>query len=271
MIKRYKQQFFDISDKNVILTGGLGFLGLSYVKDFIANGAIVHVLDIMPAAQSLATLRPIEKAGYSGKVLYYRTDITKINQLNLVKKKILNKFGSIDVLINNAALNNPGLKKSESYSSDFENFPLKLWNKELAVNLTGAMLCCQVLGGAMKSGGSVINISSVYGIVGPDQRIYPKGVIKPVSYSVTKGALVALTRYLATYWGKKNIRVNCVIFGGVENNQSRLFRKQYSFRVPLGRMARIDECSGLLIFLSSDRSSYSNGAIYVVDGGWTAW
>ena len=263
--------FFDLSGKNIILTGGLGFLGRSYIKDFVASGANVHVIDLIPGSQGVALVKMFNTQKGYGAAFYYRADVTNKNQLESVRKKILADFKSIDVLINNAALNNPNVKKTRSYSSDFENFSLDLWNKEMAVNLTGAMLCCQVFGRVMKHGASIINISSTYGVVGPDQRIYSRGMFKPVSYSVTKGALVALTKYLATYWGKKSIRVNCVVFGGVEADLSKEFIKNYSSRVPLGRMAKSGEYNGILIFLASDRSSYSTGAVYTLDGGWTAW
>jgi NAD(P)-dependent dehydrogenase (short-subunit alcohol dehydrogenase family) len=149
----------------------------------------------------------------------------------------------------------------------------------MAVNVKGIVLCCQVIGGqmAIEGRGSIINICSIYGIVSPDQRIYEyrrkTGLpfYKPVAYSVSKSALLNLSRYLATYWAEKNIRVNTLTFAGVFNNQDKEFLKGYCTHVPLGRMAREDEYNGAVQFLLSDASSYMTGSNLVIDGGWTAW
>lgn len=146
------------------------------------------------------------------------------------------------------------------------------------VNVKGIFLCSQIIGGAMAKGkgGSIINISSIYGEVSPDNRIYvrkkKKGTfVKPISYCVSKGTIPNLTRYMATYWAKKNVRVNTITFGGVFNNQDEEFVKNYSSRVPMGRMARRHEYNGAILFLASDASSYMTGANLVIDGGYTAW
>ncbi len=158
----------------------------------------------------------------------------------------------------------------------FENFPIKIWQKSIDVNLTGVFFCSQAFGKIMvKQGkGVIVNIASTYGLVGADQRIYGKsGLNLPISYAATKGAIVNLTRYLAAYWSKKNIRVNTLSPGGVLDStyQDKKFIKKYSERTILGRMARKDEYNGAMLFLISDASSYMTGANLIVDGGWTAW
>jgi len=132
------------------------------------------------------------------------------------------------------------------------------------------MLCCQVFGSLMKANSSIINIASIYGVVAPDQSIYPAGFTKPATYGVTKAGVIQLTRYLAAYWGQKQIRVNCLVCGGVENNQSIDFIKKYSAKTPLGRMARASDFIGILLYLASDQSGYTTGSVLTIDGGWTA-
>ena len=161
----------------------------------------------------------------------------------------------------------------------FEDFPFEAWNQALAVNLTGAFLCCQAAVAPMLAQGSgvIINLSSIYGLAGPDQRLYQRKAstaprqYKPVYYSVTKAGILGLTRYLATYYAGKNIRVNALTPGGVFNGHDDDFVQAYSARAVLGRMAEKDEMNGALLFLASDASAYMTGANLVVDGGWTAW
>jgi NAD(P)-dependent dehydrogenase (short-subunit alcohol dehydrogenase family) len=141
----------------------------------------------------------------------------------------------------------------------------------MRINVTGAMLCCQIFGSVMPPGGSIINIASIYGLVAPDQRLYRRGFIKPAVYGASKGAIIALTKYLAAYWGGQSIRVNCLVPGGVFNGQDSAFVKRYAARVPLGRLAKPNEFNGIIIYLASNASSYSTGATFVIDGGWTAW
>lgn len=261
------KKYFDISGKVIILTGGMGMLGKVYAKSMASCGSQVILLDIISEQQAAAYIKSTGK--YGKNIHYYKTDISRKEELIGVRNKILKKFGKIDGLINNAAITAraENLKKTDR----FEDFELSRWNKDIAVNVTGTMLCCQIFGSKMKEGSSIINISSTYGIVGPDQRIYPNGIFKPVSYSVSKGAVVALTKYLATTWGPKQIRVNCVVPGGVQEKQSKDFIKHYSYRTPLGRMAKPEEYVGLIIYLISSSSSYCTGGIFVQDGGWTAW
>lgn len=268
------QDIFDLSGKIIILTGGLGLIGLNYVRALTQKGATVNILDIKDETEARQTLNREISAETLAKVHYYQADITDKRALERVRKEIMLKFKKIDVLINNAALN-PKVEKSDvklkSSSSTFEELNLDSWNNEINVNLTGTMLCCQVFGGKMKSGSTVINIASMYGVTAPDQSIYKKGFIKPATYGVSKAGVINLTKYLAAYWGKTGIRVNCLALGGVYAGQDKNFLKKYAARTPLGRMARADEFNGLLIYLCSDASSYATGAVFTVDGGWTAW
>ena len=197
----------------------------------------------------------------------------------------LETFGRLDILVNSAALDpkfDPQHLPAALHGSGtgaFEDFPFEAWNQALAVNLTGAYLCCQAAVQPMLAQGSgvIINLSSIYGLVGPDQRLYQRGEsdapaqYKPVYYSVTKAGILGLTRYLATYYAGKNIRVNALTPGGVFNGHDESFVQAYSARAVLGRMAEKDEMNGALLFLASDASAYMTGANLVVDGGWTAW
>jgi NAD(P)-dependent dehydrogenase (short-subunit alcohol dehydrogenase family) len=192
---------------------------------------------------------------------------------------ILDKYGKIDILVNNASWNDTVENRADSLKSmQFEYYPLELWNRSLAVNLTGTFLTSQIIGGAMvdRRSGSIINIASTYGMVAPDQKIYisPEGkrlIYKSPSYSATKGAVLSLTRFLASYWGQQGIRVNALSPGGVENGQEDFFVRNYSARTMLGRMAGPCDYEGAVVFLASDASAYMTGANLVVDGGWTAW
>jgi 2-deoxy-D-gluconate 3-dehydrogenase len=165
----------------------------------------------------------------------------------------------------------------DNHSNAFEDYPLEAWNQALDVNLTGMFLCCRATVRPMLKGGQgvIINLCSIYGLVGPDQKIYQlegeAARYKPVHYSVTKAGVLGLTKYLATYYAGKNIRVNALTPGGVFNQHHDDFVQAYSARAVLGRMAEKDEMNGALLFLASDASSYMTGANLVVDGGWTAW
>jgi 2-deoxy-D-gluconate 3-dehydrogenase len=207
------------------------------------------------------------------------TDVSSKPSVQSLVEQTLAEFGRVDILVNNAALDpkfDP--EHAGSHINAFEDYPLDLWNESLSVNLTGMFLCAQAVARPMllQKSGVIVNISSIYGMVGPDQRLYensrarPRNY-KPVTYSVTKNAVFGLTRYLATYWAGKNIRVNSLTLGGVFNNHDNEFIRRYSYRTPLGRMANKSEYCGAVLFLVSDASSYMTGANLVVDGGWTAW
>lgn len=270
------KNFFNVQDKVVIITGGLGQLGWQFSLALSDRGAKVAIFDVQVDEQKIADR--FDKRHSDDNLFFLPVDITNRDSLESGLNKVLARWGEPHALINNAALDSPPNAPIQE-NGPFETYPERSWDKVMEVNLKGVFLCCQVLGGQLaKAGsGSIINICSTYGIVSPDQRIYEyrtrdgQPFFKPVAYSASKSALLNLTRYLATYWAGKNVRVNTLTFGGVFNNQDEQFLKSYCTRVPLGRMAREDEYNGAVVFLVSDASSYMTGSNLVIDGGWTAW
>lgn len=270
------KDIFSVTGKVVVVTGGLGQLGVTYACALAERGAKVATLDIGDVP--VEGRDSFKDCVASGQIQHYVTDITHRADLENVLVSIRQDLGEPEVLINNAALDSPpGAPESEV--GPFETYPESSFEKVMDVNVKGTFLCCQVFGGAMaeKGHGSIINISSIYGILSPCQDIYEfrrkdGGVFyKPVAYSVSKSAIMNLTRYLATYWAKKGVRVNTLTLAGVFNNQPQEFLEGYCARMPLGRMAEADEYIGPVLFLVSDASSYMTGSNLVVDGGWSAW
>ena len=266
---------FSVAGKVALVTGGMGQLGRQFALTLARRGAKVVVLDqrIDPAAVA-------QRFGDSAAAMtFLAADVTRRESLAAVLLEIKARVGAPEVLINNAALDSPpGSPAGEN--GPFEDYPESSFDKVMEVNVKGVVLCCQVFGGAMARAGrgSVINISSIYGVVSPDQRIYEyrqaregRPFFKPVAYSASKSAILNLTRYLATYWAAKGVRVNSLTFAGVFNQQDAEFLAHYCPKVPLGRMAREDEYNGAVVFLASDASSYMTGSNVVLDGGFTAW
>jgi len=262
------QKIFDLNGKVIIITGSSGMLGTQYAYALSECGANVVLADI-DISKSKITEKQIKKS-FSTDPMSIKLDLTNKESILSMTSTVIKKYSKIDVLINNAAYQG----NSKIRSSGFENLELETWNQAIDVNLTGVFLCCQSIGKQMikQKSGNIINIASTYGLVGPDQRIYGKsGQNSAIFYAATKSAILNLTRYLATYWEGKGIRVNTFSPGGVENNQDPNFIKRYSKKTPLGRMAKKDEYAGSIIFLASDASSYMTGSNLIVDGGWTAW
>lgn len=269
------QDIFNIQDKIVVITGGLGQLGRQFGLALVEWGAKVAVFDLKIDEQQAVAQYGKQ---YTDQLLFLPVDVTQRTSIEAGLSKVRAKWGAPHALINNAALDSPPNAPAEE-NGPFETYPESSWDKVMDVNVKGVFLCCQVVGKDMAEAGrgSIINISSTYGLVSPNQHIYEyrrqsgKPFFKPVAYSASKSALLNLTRYLATYWADRNVRVNTLTFGGVFNHQDEEFLKGYCARVPLGRMAREDEYNGAIIFLVSDASSYMTGSNLVIDGGWTAW
>ena len=262
------RKVFDFSNRVIVITGAAGLLGSEYADGFCQAGGNVVLADKnFEKCKKLAA--KLEKK-YGVKPLPIKLDVTNPNSIKKMIAHITKKISKIDVLVNNAIYPEIGkIKKTK-----FEDFPLDIWKKGIDVNLTGMFLCSQQIGKIMKKqkNGVIINISSIYGIKGPDQRIYGKTkIIKSALYATTKGAVINFTKYLASYWNRTGIRVNTLSLGGVEENQDRNFKKKYSDKTMIGRMAKKDEYVGALLFLSSDASSYMTGSNLVIDGGWSAW
>jgi NAD(P)-dependent dehydrogenase (short-subunit alcohol dehydrogenase family) len=263
---------FDVQQEIVVVTGVSGQLGSEYAKALLNNGAIVVGLDMSLSDRSTNLIE-----FYQNRFHFFKSNITKKKELESLLLEIELKIGVPTVLINNAAIDSPPSAPPEE-NGPFENYPEASWDRVLEVNMKGVFLCCQIFGAAMAKAkkGSIINIASIYGVVSPDQNLYEyrrkrgEDFYKPVAYSASKSGILNLTRYLAVYWAKKNIRVNSLTIAGVYNNQEQEFLDVYCSRIPVGRMANVDEYNGSILFLSSNASKYMTGHNLVVDGGWTA-
>lgn len=263
---------FSLKDRVAVVTGALGLLGKEHCYALSEFGAHVVVCDLKEEdckafARQLAT--PSIGIG---------ANVTNPETIKALVEQTLSAYGHIDILINNAAINDSFETPLVHSISTFEHYPLEAWRKIIEVNVTGVFLCSQMIGSEMvkRRRGSIINIASTYGMVGPDQSIYrpPRSnqtFHKSPAYATSKGAILAFTRFLATTWGATGVRVNALTPGGVENNQEEFFIQNYSLKTPMGRMAKVNDFKGAIIFLASDASSYMTGANVVVDGGWTAW
>lgn len=269
------QDKFSLAGRTAIVTGGIGLLGKEFCRTLCEAGGYVFVADIN-GEEAARVASELTAAGY--KAGFCRVDVTSPASVTEMVEKAVSATGRVDVLVNSAAMD-PKFDSSgvNQQAGGFEDFPVEMWRSALDVNLTGMFLCCQAVARQMakQAEGSIINICSTYGLVGPDNRIYDKPGqpkrVKPVYYSVTKSGVLGLTRYLATYYAGTKIRTNALTPGGVYNDHDETFTRNYSARAVLGRMANRDEMNGALLFLASDASSYMTGSNVVVDGGWTAW
>jgi NAD(P)-dependent dehydrogenase (short-subunit alcohol dehydrogenase family) len=277
-MKQEVETLFDLTGRVAVITGGSGLLGFKHAQ-IIASAGGIPVLADVAGAEARAKAEQLT-ATYGVKSMGCATDITSGPQVEALLATVLAEFGTVDILINNAA-NDPKVDASSVPGwSRLENFPLAVWDADLAVGLTGAFLCSQVIGAEMarRQKGVIVNVASDLSIIAPDQRLYiqdglppDQQPVKPVTYSVVKTALVGLTRYLATYWAQCGVRVNAISPGGVYNDQPEEFVTRLARLIPLSRMARADEYQGAILFLCSDASSYMTGANLVVDGGRSCW
>ena len=264
---------FSLSGRTAIVTGAAGLLGAQHCFALAEAGATVVATD-----RDLAACDRLARE-LGGNALAIAADVTDPESLRRLAEAACEPTGRVDVLVNNAAINDKFEDPAAALElSKFENYPLELWQRSLDVNLTGPFLLCQIIGARMAAAGrgSIINIASTYGLVAPDQSLYrdPAGrqrFYKSPVYPATKAAVLALTRFLAAYWGSAGVRVNALSPGGVLNEQDAFFVDEYARRTPLGRMAMPSDFAGALTFLASDAAAYVTGANVVVDGGFTIW
>jgi NAD(P)-dependent dehydrogenase (short-subunit alcohol dehydrogenase family) len=273
------ERLFSLSGRVVVITGATGLLGVRHAEIIAAAQGIPILVDlneerIDKCASELSERFP------DTTIWGLQTDITQPEQLEILLAKILDRHHRVDVLINNAARNPKVENTAEVNFSRVENFPLLQWDEDLDVGLKGAFLCSQIFGGQMARSGSgvILNICSEYGINAPNQRLYHQAglaeelqPVKPVSYTVVKSGLLGMTRYFATYWAHRGVRVNAITVAGVQTTQPAEFIARYVQDVPLGRMAQSDEYQGSILYLCADASKFMNGANLIVDGGKSCW
>jgi NAD(P)-dependent dehydrogenase (short-subunit alcohol dehydrogenase family) len=263
---------FSVAQETVVITGVSGQLGFQYASAFLKENARVIGLDLT-ASPCVGALT----SQFEGRFAFCSCDVTQAGSLQSALLMVRQLFGAPTVLINNAAIDSPPSAPIEE-TGPFEEYPDASWDRIMDVNVKGVYLASKVFGAAMAANrrGSIVNVSSIYGVVSPDQSIYEyrrqRGEVfyKPAAYAVSKSALLNLTRYLAVYWAKSGVRVNTLVLAGVENGQDAEFMKAYCARIPIGRMAAKDEYCGAVLFLASQASTYMTGAQLTMDGGWTA-
>lgn len=274
-MKSEYRPLFELKGKTALVTGGAGFLGRHFSNGLAEFGANVAVVDLdldrcCEEAKQLEEDHGIRAEGY-------RCDVSDPESVKKLTKEVSGKFGAIDILLNNAASKSRDL---DEFFAPFEKYSLAQWREIMSVNIDGMFLVAQAVGERMAEsgrGGSIIQTSSIYGIMASDKRIYEgsfylgRQISNPAVYSASKAAVVGLTRYLAAYWADKGIRVNALVPGGVESGQNEIFKQKYSARIPMNRMARPQEMVGAVLWLASDASSYVTGQSIAVDGGLSAW
>ncbi|WP_300455644.1 SDR family oxidoreductase [Accumulibacter sp.] len=264
-------QRFRLDGKTALITGGAGILGQGFAQGLASAGAKVAIVDVQEqaACEVAAAIGP-EAAGFA-------CDVADAVSVRACVEAVRLRFGCIDILHNNAATKTADPRK---FFTPFEEYPLEVWRDVMSVNIDGMFLMAQAVGREMirqGSGGTIIQTASIYGLVGPDERIYEGSdylggpINTPAVYAASKAAVIGLTKWLATHWAKTGIRVNCLVPGGVSSGQNSVFSDHYSNRVPMGRMARAEEMVPALLYLASEASSYVTGQVLAVDGGWTCW
>jgi NAD(P)-dependent dehydrogenase (short-subunit alcohol dehydrogenase family) len=268
-------RLFLLKGRHALIAGGAGLLGMVFAEALLEAGALVSILDLDPVRLAAARRRLASRFGRRAVVL--RCDLTDRADV-AAAVSTCERRSPLRILVNAAAIDpkTDARADSASLARGFTDYPIESWRRSMDVNLTGIFLVTQEVCRKLEKRGEgvIVNLSSTYGLVGPDQELYrePSGrrSFKPGDYSTTKAGLVGFTRYLAAYYSGTTIRVNCLTPGGADNRHPRWFAKAYGARTVLGRMARPEEYKGPMLFLCSDASSYMTGANLVVDGGWTA-
>lgn len=268
------RDLFSLTGKVAVVTGGVGILGRHFCAGLAAHGAGVVVVDLDQGACDGLADQIARQFGVPA--LGVSCDVASRTQVEAMTARVMDKFGRVDALFNNAA-GKP--RDMEAYFSPLEDYDEEIWHQVMSVNVDGLFLVARSVGREMARAGrgSIVQTASIYGVAAPDQRIYEgssymgRAINTPPVYSTSKAAVIGLTRHLATYWGARGVRVNTLTPGGVESGQNEIFKQRYSARVPLGRMAQARELIGAVVWLASDASSYVTGQNIIVDGGLTAW
>lgn len=269
MIRSKIESKFNLSGKIAVVTGGCGFLGEQHCLALAENGAKVVAIDL-PKSKTPKSFDGLE-------ILVMYCDISNEVEVQEVFYRIKNEYKKLDVLLNNAAVDHKVSSNGLSVSSRFENYDLDAANHEYAVGINGAVICSREASKMMmkQNYGVIINVCSDLGIIAPDHRIYNTGAelihFKPFTYSLIKHAIIGLTKYLSVYLAPYGIRVNAISPGSIENNQNDDFVTQLKERIPMSRLASVDEYKSAIQFLASDASSYMTGQNLVIDGGRTTW
>ena len=267
--------FSSLKGKTAVITGGAGILGKHFSDGLARCGSHVVIVDLNKKEGEMIA-RDLTRR-YGQQCISIVCDVSEPTSVSSMVDEVMKQFGDINILHNNAASKSSNL---EAFFAPFEEYTLDQWREITKVNLDGMFLVAQAVGRKMveqNRGGSIIQTASIYGLLGPDSRIYEgssymgRSINTPAVYSASKAAVIGLTKYLATYWADKNIRVNCITPGGAESGQNDTFKEKYSSRVPLGRMAQPEEMVGALLYLASNASSYVTGQNIIIDGGWSAW
>lgn len=254
---------YDISGRVIVVTGACGLIGRTLTKAFHERGALLVMADIAATEPEKAA------AALGGKTFGIPANVADSQSVALMLEQTLDRFGRVDVLVNNHQFKPVGFLEAKA-----ETFPEELWDQIIDVNLKGTFLTCRDFGSIMlKQGkGSIINLASTYGVVSSNPSLYDGNSLgNPIAYTASKGGVIMLTKYLAAYWAKRGVRVNCISPHGVWNKHEKEFEDRYNKFSPMGRMMQPKEIVGPAIYLASDASSYTTGANLLVEGGWTAY